>query len=625
MTVTAVPSNDRIERFAAASGQTVFTYDFPIFAANQLQVRRVRAGVEAVLTFGADYTVTGAGTNGGGTVILTTASLPGDTIVILSNVPYSRSALLTEGGNFTAAGFEAEGNRQMALNQQLLRDIAGALRLSPSEGGIPPLPLRAVRANRLLGFDSAGNPTTFATDEDASTDLVTAAGSLTARSLAERFADALHLRDFGAVGDGVTNDTAAIDAWIAAVLSTGKPGYFGVGHYKYVGTQFLMIIGGLAATQGGKLLGAGYARTILDVTACTGTPQFLVRCQANFLFGWTFDGFEVRGNREGVMAQWARDWDGSTYPDSFNSCRFTDLVFRNNGVTDNAIAVRFNSVLESEFHTVANCNNNAQLLGIATDLQGVGFSKGKITGGNARYAMRIARYTFGNEFNGELAVCQCPILLDCPSGWNKVGGNLGWGQPNANPALSGINGVGFAVEALVAGGPLYLARETIYGQAGAPLVTGAAKANVVALGYGQGTTVSQSLRLQPTSAADSPTILQLAAAGRAAETQYYRDGSPAALRWTFGMGADNTFALNRYNSSSVFQDTPFYIDASTGQFVVNRLLVLQPLRPPEYLKANLPSPSVRGFCFVIDEAGGFVPAFSDGANWRRVTDGAIVS
>lgn len=45
-----------------------------------------------------------------------------------------------------------------------------------------------------------------------------------------------------------------------------------------------------------------------------------------------------------------------------------------------------------------------------------------------------------------------------------------------------------------------------------------------------------------------------------------------------------------------------------------------------YTVATLPEvPSEPGLIFVSDETGGAVPAFSDGTNWRRVTDRTIVS
>jgi hypothetical protein len=47
-----------------------------------------------------------------------------------------------------------------------------------------------------------------------------------------------------------------------------------------------------------------------------------------------------------------------------------------------------------------------------------------------------------------------------------------------------------------------------------------------------------------------------------------------------------------------------------------------------YAVAELPDPTqfLNGdYIFVSDEANGPIPAFSDGTNWRRVTDRAIVS
>ena len=49
---------------------------------------------------------------------------------------------------------------------------------------------------------------------------------------------------------------------------------------------------------------------------------------------------------------------------------------------------------------------------------------------------------------------------------------------------------------------------------------------------------------------------------------------------------------------------------------------------PSFTVATLPSVSVPGagsMIFVTDDAGGAVPAFSDGTNWRRVTDRLVVA
>jgi hypothetical protein len=48
---------------------------------------------------------------------------------------------------------------------------------------------------------------------------------------------------------------------------------------------------------------------------------------------------------------------------------------------------------------------------------------------------------------------------------------------------------------------------------------------------------------------------------------------------------------------------------------------------PTYTVAGLPSAAsnTRGMIYVSNETGGAVPAFSDGTNWRRVTDRAVVS
>ena len=59
---------------------------------------------------------------------------------------------------------------------------------------------------------------------------ITATGSSTGRTLPDRFADVINVKDFGAVGDGVTDDTAAWTAWQTALAAKGI-GYIPSGDY----------------------------------------------------------------------------------------------------------------------------------------------------------------------------------------------------------------------------------------------------------------------------------------------------------------------------------------------------------------------------------------------------------
>lgn len=52
-----------------------------------------------------------------------------------------------------------------------------------------------------------------------------------------------------------------------------------------------------------------------------------------------------------------------------------------------------------------------------------------------------------------------------------------------------------------------------------------------------------------------------------------------------------------------------------------------PLMLASYAIADLPDAGLypNGLVYVSDDVGGAVPAFSDGTDWRRVTDRAVVS
>jgi len=88
---------------------------------------------------------------------------------------------------------------------------------------------------------------------------VTPTGTTTARTLANLFGDIVSVKDFGAVGDGVTNDTASINAAIAAANSSTKGFtiYFPVGKY--------LVLTGLnpVTANGVYFVGEGDASSVL--------------------------------------------------------------------------------------------------------------------------------------------------------------------------------------------------------------------------------------------------------------------------------------------------------------------------------------------------------------------------
>jgi Pectate lyase superfamily protein len=251
MTIESIPLNDRRERFSATGGQTVFTYDFPVYAETDIRVLRLRGAIEAVLLYGTDYAVTGAGEQGGGTIVLTAGAQAGDIITIESAMPAQRSAQFENGGALPADALEGEFNRFLILFQQLLAIENLAVRGAATDLAGIVLPAAPLRASRLLGFDSGGAPVALP-PTDMSGTTVLAAGSTTVRSLAERFGNIADVKDYGALGNGAANDTAAF----TAAFATGKHVYAPPGTY--------ILTAGFTFNSNGQVFsGAGQEETIL--------------------------------------------------------------------------------------------------------------------------------------------------------------------------------------------------------------------------------------------------------------------------------------------------------------------------------------------------------------------------
>lgn len=162
-----------------------------------------------------------------------------------------------------------------------------------------------------------------------------------ARSVQDRLRDAASLKDFGAVGDNVTNDTAAVLAAIAYMESTGNPVFVPTGTYltdafqsdsqSYAGQAFFFGDEDASTIFKRRTTGAGAFVTIGDASATV--------FQANmFIRGITIDGGASTNGPACVMYDVVRSqisgctFKGGSYAlhsyggisNTFDHCKFQD-------------------------------------------------------------------------------------------------------------------------------------------------------------------------------------------------------------------------------------------------------------------------------------------------------------
>ena len=239
-------------QYVADGVQTSFTYPFPIFAAADLEVR-----LDGLPQAGG-FVVTNAGASEGGSVVFALAPASGRSITLRRDLVVARTTDFQANGVLRARTLNDELDYQVAALQEVKEDLGNALHLDPSEvGGTTTLPLRRGRANRLLGFDSLGNVTTYGRDEGL---LTIGFPGAVPRTVEDKLAEHLSARDFGATGDGATDDGPALQAAMNGAAASGKRLEIGEGTFR---TSLALQLPGAAAglTMRGTILYAGPAGT----------------------------------------------------------------------------------------------------------------------------------------------------------------------------------------------------------------------------------------------------------------------------------------------------------------------------------------------------------------------------
>ena len=158
MAITISDTTPRVQ-YTATSGQTAFTVSFEFFANTDLKVYNA----SSLLTYaaspsdGTEYSVTGAGVTGGGTVTLGSGGATlNDVITIYRDMPISRATDFPTSGAFQIASLNDELDKLTAMVQQVETDAKYSPKFSEVTSTGFDLTFPELVASKIISVNSGG-------------------------------------------------------------------------------------------------------------------------------------------------------------------------------------------------------------------------------------------------------------------------------------------------------------------------------------------------------------------------------------------------------------------------------------------------------------------------------------
>ena len=225
-----------------------FDYAFRVLDSTHLLVEQLSAttGLVTKTYTAGEYTVSGVGTNAGSVTLLAGALSASYHLRVTRVVPYTQELDIVNQGGFYPETVEEQLDLTVMGLQQVGEIADRALVVPPGETGFT-LSQASDRAGKFLAFDAGGDLTETAgmgSDGALRVDLAASGGSAlvgfiqagsgaVARTAQARLRETISVMDYGAVGDGVTNDAAAIQAAVdhAETIGEGALVHFPAGKY----------------------------------------------------------------------------------------------------------------------------------------------------------------------------------------------------------------------------------------------------------------------------------------------------------------------------------------------------------------------------------------------------------